>query len=213
MNLKSGSACRSRQQKNRQCGHPVWISRRLAPIESATIANPKIGSVARAFRLDLWVERFELICNLTPHATLNCTCSTMVSDLNSFIVVGSRIIAMENMCVDRLQELGLIWKVIVNYHTYLFFHSCYLFNFYSAFSIESSKRLTWTRYNIQWEADLTPQYNAIYRDIMRYCKCDLLRYIAIKCDILSQNIAKIKAGARQYLFALFHVSTYCLLCK
>ena len=40
-------------------------------------------------------------------------------------------------------------------------------------------------------ADLTPQYNAIYLDILRYCKCDLLRYIAIKCDILSQNIAKI----------------------
>ena len=50
-------------------------------------------------------------------------------------------------------------------------------------------------------ADLTPQYNAIYLDILRYCKCDLLRYIAIKCDILSQNIAKIKSGARQHLFA------------
>ena len=66
---------------------------------------------------------------------------------------------------------------------------------------------------IQWMADLTPQYNAIYLDILRYCKCDLLRHIAIKCDILSQNIAKIKSDARQHLFAFFHVSTYCVLCK
>ena len=28
------------------------------------------------------VERFDLIINLTPYATFNCTFSTMVSDLN-----------------------------------------------------------------------------------------------------------------------------------
>ena len=67
--------------------------------------------------------------------------------------------------------------------------------------------------NLQWPAALTPQYNSLYRDISRYSKCDLLRFITINCDILSQNIVKSVGNARHCLFALFHKSTYCVLCK